>query len=111
MSCAQAMPGPVDVETQAQEPAPPRRINLEPEQVERGLTQLVLAVIELLRQLMEKQALRRIESGSLGPEQEERLATTLMRLEQRMDELKAHFQIDSLDIDLGPLGNLLDGER
>ena len=76
--------------------------------MERGLTQLVLAVIELLRQLMEKQALRRIESGSLGPEQEERLATTLMRLEQRMDELKAHFQIDSLDIDLGPLGNLLD---
>jgi len=109
MAGAQPRPREQDPAPQAQPAAPPpRRINMDPERVERGLTQLVLAVIELLRQLMEKQALRRIESGSLSPEQMERLGTTLMRLEQRMDELKAHFQIDNLDIDLGPLGNLLD---
>ena len=82
----------------------PRRINLEPEKVERGLTRLVLSLVELIRQLMEKQALRRIEGGSLSAEQVERLGTTLMRLEQQMEELKNHFQIDDLDIDLGPLG-------
>lgn len=86
----------------------PRRINLEPEKVERGLTQLVLSVVELIRQLMEKQALRRIEGGSLTAAQVERLGTTLMRLEQQMEELKDHFEIESLNIDLGPLGNLLD---
>ena len=86
----------------------PRRINLEPEKVERGLTQLVLSLVELVRQLVEKQALRRIEGGSLTQEQVERLGTTLMRLEQQMEELKNHFKIDSLNIDLGPLGNLVD---
>ncbi len=86
----------------------PRRINLEPEQVERGLTQLVLSLVELIRQIMEKQALRRIEGGSLSAEQVERLGTTLMRLERQMEELKNHFQIEDLNIDLGPLGGLLD---
>lgn len=86
----------------------PSRINLDPEQVERGLVQLVLSVIELIRQLMEKQALRRIEGGSLTSLQVEQLGTTLMRLEQQMSELKEHFQIDNLNIDLGPLGDLLD---
>ncbi|MBI4577985.1 MAG: gas vesicle protein K [Planctomycetes bacterium] len=90
----------------------PRRINLEPEKVERGLTQLVLSLVELVRQLMEKQALRRIEGGSLTAEQVERLGVTLMRLEQQMEELKVHFEIDNLNIDLGPLGNLFDeGDR
>jgi hypothetical protein len=86
----------------------PRRINLEPEKVEQGLVQLVLSVLELLRQLMEKQALRRIEGGSLCAAQIERLGTTLMRLEQQMGELKQHYEIDDLNIDLGPLGTLLD---
>ena len=86
----------------------PARINLDRENVERGLVQLVLSVIELLRQLMEKQALRRIEGGSLTGDQVEHLDTTLMRLEQRMLDLKEHFQIDNLNIDLGPLGSLLD---
>ena len=86
----------------------PRRVNLDRENVERGLVQLVLSVLELLRQLMEKQALRRIEGGSLAPEQVENLGTTLMRLEQRMNDLKKHFEISDLNIDLGPLGNLLD---
>jgi uncharacterized protein YxjI len=57
---------------------------------------------------MEKQALRRIEGGSLTGDQVEHLGTTLMRLEQRMLDLKEHFQIDNLNIDLGPLGSLLD---
>ena len=90
------------------QPQLPQRINLDPDQVERGLVQLVLSVIELVRQLMEKQALRRIEGGSLSSPQIEKLGTTLMRLEQQMSQLKEHFQIDNLNIDLGPLGDLLD---
>jgi hypothetical protein len=90
------------------QPRLPHRVNLDPEKVERGLLQLVLSIIELLRQLMEKQALRRIEGGSLTSHQVEQLGTTLMRLEQQMAELQEQFQIDNLNIDLGPLGNLLD---
>ena len=67
----------------------PRRINADPEKVERGLAQLVLTLVELLRQLMERQALRRMEGGTLTDEQIERLGETFMKLEQRMDELKA----------------------
>jgi actin-like ATPase involved in cell morphogenesis len=94
----------------AEVPAPklPRRIKLDSEEVEQGLVQLVLSIIELVRQLMEKQALRRIEGGSLTPLQIERLGTTLLRLEKQMAELKEHFAIDDLNIDLGPLGTLLD---
>ena len=88
-----------------------RRLELEPEKVEQGLVQLVLAVVELIRQLMEKQALRRIEGGSLTPEQVEALGTTLMRLEQQMGELRSHYGITDLNIDLGPLGPLLDETR
>jgi hypothetical protein len=86
----------------------PRRIALDPEKVERGLVQLVLSVIELLRQLLEKQALRRIAGGDLSSHQVEQLGTTLMRLEQEMVGLKERFQIDDLNLDLGPLGSLLD---
>lgn len=91
-------------------PELPRRIDLDPEKIERGLTQLVLSLIELVRRLVEKQALRRIEGGSLTAEQIERLGTTLMRLEEQMETLKDHFGIESLNIDLGPLGNLLDDD-
>ena len=89
-------------------PGGPRRIELEPEKVEQGLAQLLLSVVELLRQLMEKQALRSIDSGRLDELQIERLGTTLMHLERRMEALKAHFGLDDLSIDLGPLGPLLD---
>ncbi len=106
---------PEDLEAFADEAVPPRaapalpgRISVEPEKVEQGLTQLVLSVVELLRRLLEKQAIRRVEGGGLGPEEIERLGTTLMRLEEQMEKLKDHFQIESLDIDLGPLGNLFD---
>ncbi len=92
----------------ASRPTAPRRLDLRPEDVERGLTQLVLSLVELLRRLVEKQALRRIEGGSLEPEQVERVGLTLMRLSAQMDELKRHFDVDDLNIDLGPLGQLLD---
>ncbi|HWH92402.1 MAG TPA: gas vesicle protein K [Baekduia sp.] len=86
-----------------------RRIDADPENVERGLAQLVLTLIELLRQLMERQALRRVEAGGLEPEEVERLGSTLMALEQRMDELKETFGLtdNDLNLDLGPLGRLL----
>jgi hypothetical protein len=79
------------------------------EDVARGLAQLVLTVIELLRQLMERQAIRRVEAGGLSDEQVERLGQALMALEQRMDELKQDFGLtdEDLNLNLGPLGNLL----
>lgn len=86
-----------------------RRINAEPEGVEQGLAQLVLTIVELLRQLMERQALRRVEAGGLSDEQVERLGQTLMLLAERMEELKDEFGLTDrdLNLDLGPLGRLL----
>ena len=77
--------------------------------MERGLAQLVLTLIELLRQLMERQALHRMEQGSLDDEEIERLGETFMKLADRMDELKAEFGLhdEDLNLDLGPLGRLL----
>lgn len=88
--------------------AKPERVNVDPEKVEQGLVKLVLALVELLRRLLEKQAIRRIEGGSLTKEEINRLGLTLMRLEQKVKELQEHFQIDDLNINLGPLGDLLD---
>jgi hypothetical protein len=87
----------------------PRRVNADPESVERGLAQLVLTLVELLRQLMERQALRRMDHGTLDDEQIERLGLTFMRLAERMEELKAEFELsdEDLNLDLGPLGSLL----
>jgi uncharacterized protein YjiS (DUF1127 family) len=87
----------------------PSRIDADPERVEKGLVQLVLTLVELLRQLMERQALRRMEDGTLTDEQVERLGETFMKLEQRMEELKRHFELedDDLNLNLGPLGDLL----
>jgi hypothetical protein len=86
-----------------------RRIDADPESVEQGLAQLVLTVVELLRQLMERQALRRVEAGGLDDETVERLGATLMALEARMEELKRTFGLrdEDLNLDLGPLGTLL----
>jgi hypothetical protein len=87
----------------------PRRINADPERVEQGLAKLVLTLIELLRRLLEKQALRRIEGGALTPEEIERMGLTFLRLEEKMAELKTHFGLEAqdLNLDLGPLGELL----
>jgi hypothetical protein len=88
------------------------RIDNDPESVERGLVSLVLTIVELLRQLMERQALRRVEGDDLSDDQVERIGLTLMRLEERMGELREHFGLspEDLNIDLGPLGPLLAGE-
>jgi hypothetical protein len=89
--------------------APRQRIAADPEGLERGLAQLVLTIVELLRQLMERQALRRIDGGGLSEEQVERLDRTFMLLERRMQELKDTFGLEDrdLNLDLGPLGRLL----
>lgn len=89
-----------------------RRLELEPDTVERDLVKLVLTVVELLRQLMERQALRRFESGTLTEDQEERIGLTLMLLEERMAELRDHYGLrpEDLNLDLGPLGPLLPRE-
>lgn len=90
-------------------PLPRRRIDADPESVERGLVSLVLTLVELLRQLMERQALRRVDEGNLTEEQIEKIGMTLMALEERMAELRDHFGLspEDLNIDLGPLGPLL----
>jgi hypothetical protein len=86
-----------------------RRVNSDPERVEKGLAQLVLTLIELLRQVMERQAIRRIDAGTLSDAEIERMGQTFMKLEERMAELKAHFGLEDADLnlDLGPLGTLL----
>jgi len=86
----------------------PPRINVDPKKTEQGLAKLVLSIVELLRQLLEKQAIRRMDNGSLSPEEIERVGTTLMLLEKKVKELQATFGIDDLNINLGPLGNLLE---
>ena len=87
----------------------PPRVNADPQNVEKGLARLVLTLIELLRQLMERQAVRRMEGGSLTDEEIECLGTTFMLLQDRMTELKKSFGLEDADlnIDLGPLGKLL----
>jgi hypothetical protein len=86
----------------------PERINADPDKVEQGLARLVLTVIELLRRVLEHQAVRRMDGGTLSDEQIERLGLALLRLNERMDELKETFGLtdDDLSIDLGPLGEL-----
>ena len=87
----------------------PKRVNADPQNVEKGLAQLVLTLIELLRQLMERQAVRRMEEGDLDDEQIERMGSTLMALAGQMVRLREHFGLapEDLNLDLGPLGTLL----
>ncbi|GAA0985795.1 gas vesicle protein K [Nocardiopsis tropica] len=87
------------------------RIETEPDTVERDLIKLVLTVVELVRQLMERQALRRVDQGDLTEEQEERIGMTLMLLDERMTELRERYGLSAADLnlDLGPLGSLLPG--
>ena len=87
----------------------PARIVTDPKSVERDLARLVLSVIELLRKLLERQAVRRVENGALSEEEIERLGETLLKLEARMGELKAAFGLadQELTLDLGPLRDLV----
>jgi len=85
------------------------RIEVDRDGVEKGLASLVLTIVELLRQLMERQALRRVDQGDLTDEQVDRIGTTLMALEEQMNRLREHFGLspEDLNLDLGPLGTLL----
>jgi hypothetical protein len=85
------------------------RIEANADTVERELLKLVLTIVELVRQLMERQAIRRMDQGDLSPQQVEELGLGLMRLEEAMTALREHFGLstDDLNIDLGPLGSLL----
>jgi hypothetical protein len=90
----------------------PHRLETDSEEVERDLVRLVLTLIELVRQLMERQALRRVETGDLPEEKVEELGLALMRLEEAMRDLRERFDIEArdLNLDLGPLGPLLPPE-
>ncbi|MBI4671543.1 MAG: gas vesicle protein K [Chloroflexi bacterium] len=87
----------------------PDRVALDPDKVEQGLAKLVLTLIELIRRLLEKQAIRRIEAGSLSDEEIERMGETFLKLEAKMQELKRVFGLEGqeLNINLGPLGDLM----
>lgn len=91
------------------EPAARRRLNIDPDQVRNGLGQLVLTVIKLLHELMEKQAIRRMEAGALNEAQCERLGFTLMKQSEEIERLRRAFGLspEDLNLDLGPLGKLM----
>jgi len=86
-----------------------RRLNLDPEKVKNGLAELVLTVVKLLHELVEKQAIRRIDGGGLTDEERERLGYTLMRQSEEIARIAREFGLedDDLNLDLGPLGKLL----
>ena len=86
----------------------PERISADPESVENGLAKLVLSIIELVRRLLEKQALRRMDAGNLSEEDIERLGNALMKLEEKMLEMKRVIALedDDLNLSLGPIKTL-----
>jgi Gas vesicle protein K len=87
----------------------PSRWNADPDDVQRSVARLVLALVEFLRQLMERQAIRRMEAGTLDPGQVEAMGLALMRLEETLQDLAARFGLtrEELNLDLGPLGRLM----
>lgn len=94
---------------QGQDSGIAQRLKTDPETVERDLIKLVLTIVELLRQLMERTALHRVDQGDLSEEQEEKVGMTLMILQDRMTELCERYGLTmaDLNLDLGPLGSLL----
>jgi hypothetical protein len=84
------------------------RINLSPEKVKNGLGQLVLTLVKLLHELLERQAIRRMDAGSLTDDEIERLGVTLMRQAQEIERLRKEFGLEEedLNLDLGPIGRL-----
>ena len=86
------------------------RIDCSPENIEQGLARLVLSLVELLRRLLERQAIRRMEGGSLDDAKVEEMGQALMKLEVKVQEIATAFGLrpEDLNLELGPLGNLLD---
>lgn len=97
-----------DVDLRTLAPALPDRIEADAENAEAGLARLALTLIELLRKVLEHQAVRRMDGGTLSAEEIERLGLALLKLNDRMQELKATFGLsnEDLEIDLGPLGQI-----
>ena len=87
----------------------PARIEADPEKLDVGLARLVVTLIELLRRVLEHQAVRRLDAGTLSPEEEERLGRAFMRLAERMVEIREALGLEEEDVnlDLGPLGRLI----
>ena len=87
----------------------PDRVDVDPDAVENGLAKLVLTLVEFLRQLLERQAVRRMEGGTLSDEEVERMGVALMRLEEKIHEMARTFGIDptELNLEVGPLGRLV----
>lgn len=87
----------------------PERVNVDPEGVEQGLAKLVLTLVEFLRQVLERQAIRRMDGGTLSDEEVERVGLALMRLEAKVREMAVAFGLDpdDLNLGLGPIGKLL----
>ena len=90
-------------------PSLPQRLDASPDDIEAGLGRLVLTLVEFLRQVLEHQAVRRMEGGSLSDEEIERIGLALMRLQEKLEEIKGVFGLEGedLNIDLGPLGRLI----
>jgi hypothetical protein len=104
----------LDVERLAAElrqlaPDLPKRLETDENNIEAGVAKLVLTLVEFIRQVLEHQAIRRMEGGSLSDAEVERLGLALMRLQEKLEELKSAFGIEDedLNVDLGPLGRLL----
>ena len=97
-----------EIEKRIERASAPSRWNPDPEDVQRSLAKLVLALVEFLRKLLERQAIRRMESGSLSPAEIEAIGVALMRLEETVHDLAKRFGIpvEELNLDLGPLGRL-----
>jgi Gas vesicle protein K len=89
------------------------RVECSPENIEQGLARLVLSLVELLRRLLERQAIRRMEGGSLEDAKIEQMGQALMKLEAKVHEIAAAFGLrpEDLNLELGPLGNLLDNSK
>ncbi len=101
--------GELEAVLRQQSAAPARRLSLDEGKLKNGLGQLVLTLVKLLHELLEKQAIRRMEGGSLSDEEIERLGTALMRQSEEIERLRLEFGLteEDLNLDLGPLGKLL----
>jgi gas vesicle protein GvpK len=94
---------------QLQRHAQPPRWNADPQDVQKSVVRLVLALVEFLRKLLERQAIRRMESGTLSPDETERIGQALMKLEETVHQIARQFGLkpEELNLDLGPLGRLI----
>lgn len=101
--------GALEAELAELAPKLPKRLETDENDIEAGVAKLVLTLVEFIRQVLEHQAIRRMEGGSLSDEEVERLGLALMRLQEKLEELKSAFGIkdEDLNVDLGPLGRLL----